>query len=56
MEQEQTMTEKVLMARLQEEMTRSVNLQVALESVYQQLEQYKEDNAKLEEQLQSQDK
>ncbi len=53
---EMTVSEKVLFSRLQQEQQISINLQIELENTLQKLEQYKEDNSKLEEQLQSQDK
>ncbi len=49
---EMTVSEKVLFSRLQQEQQISINLQIELENTLQKLEQYKEDNAKLEEQLQ----
>ncbi|WP_323706883.1 hypothetical protein P3U62_08130 [Mammaliicoccus vitulinus] len=52
---EMTVSEKVLFSRLQQEQQISINLQIELENTLQKLEQYKEDNAKLEEQLQPQD-
>lgn len=51
---EMTVSEKVLFSRLQQEQQISINLQIELENTLQKLEQYKEDNAKLEEQLEPQ--
>lgn len=53
---EMTVAEKVLFSRLQQEQQISINLQIELENTLQKLGQYKDDNAKLQEQLQSQDK
>ncbi|WP_193748982.1 hypothetical protein [Mammaliicoccus sciuri] len=47
-----TVSEKVLFSRLQQEQQISINLQIRLEETLQELEKYKEDNAKLEKQLQ----
>ncbi|MEB7723378.1 hypothetical protein [Mammaliicoccus fleurettii] len=52
---EMTVSEKVLFSRLQQEQQISINLQIELENTLQKLEQYKEDNAKLQEQLEPQD-
>ncbi len=49
---EMTVSEKVLFSRLQQEQQISINLQIRLEETLQELEKYKEDNAKLEKQLQ----
>ncbi|WP_436881716.1 hypothetical protein [Mammaliicoccus sciuri] len=49
---EMTISEKVLFSRLQQEQQISINLQIRLEETLQELEKYKEDNAKLEKQLQ----
>ena len=49
---EMTVSEKVLLSRLQQEQQISINLQIRLEETLQELEKYKEDNAKLEQQLQ----
>ena len=40
--------EAVLQNRLMEEIQRSTNLQIELETVYQELQQYKADNAEIE--------
>lgn len=47
-----TVPEKVLFSRLQQEQQISINLQIRLEETSQELEKYKEDNAKLEKQIQ----
>lgn len=47
-----TVSEKVLFSRLQQEQQISINLQIRLEETLQELEKYKEDNSKLEKQLQ----
>lgn len=47
-----TVSEKVLFSRLQQEQQISINLQIRLEETLQELEKYKEDNAKLEKQIQ----
>lgn len=47
-----TVSEKVLFSRLQQEQQISINLQIRLEETLQELEKYKEDNVKLEKQLQ----
>lgn len=47
-----TVPEKVLFSRLQQEQQISINLQIRLEETLQELEKYKEDNAKLEKQIQ----
>lgn len=46
-----TVSEKVLFSRLQQEQQISINLQIELEKTLEQLKQFKEDNAKLQEQL-----
>lgn len=51
---EMTVAERVLFSRLQQEQQISINLQIELENTLQKLGQYKEDNAKLQEQLEPQ--